>query len=343
MRKAVTVTTILLLAAAAQAQTPVKYELKQKYTPGDYVMTMTSDMDQTTQMEAGMSMAQKIQMVMVSQMSIGKPGPEGQKVEVAYKRIKQSVTGGPMSLEFDSAGPADEQNPMLAPMYNALLDTTISFTVGPDGEISNVSGMDKMWEKMAGAAPGGAAAAMMGSMKEQFGDKMLEQIAGPAKMFLPDKAVAKGESWTVEQDLPLPMIGQAKMQQECRLADVTETAKGKMAIIKFSGKMKSDEPAAPTTMGAVQMKFNSMDIQQSGTMKMDLKLGMVTDSDMDQTADMAMEMTPPEGQGMPMKMSISQKGKMKMEFRPGKYKPPTTKPTTRAATKPAKPAKDTDF
>jgi len=344
MRQAVTLITILLLAAVAGADKPVKYELKQKYSPGDYVMTVTNDTDQLTQTETGMSVAQKMQMVLVSDMKVAKPGPEGQKVELIYRRIKQSITNGRMVMHFDSAGPPDQQNPVLAPMYNAMLNSPISFTVGPDGEISNLSGMDKMWDKVTAAAPAGPTQAIMAVMKEQFGDKMIEQMIGGAQMFLPVKAVAKGESWTVEQDQPLPpMMGQAKMTSECKLADVIETGEGKTAVIKFAGKLATDKPGAPVTIEHGQMTFNSMDIRQSGTMKMDLETGMVTETDVDQATNSVIEVTPSKGQGIPRKVSISQKSKVKTELRPGKYAPPTTKPTIKATTKPAEPTKDTNF
>jgi hypothetical protein len=148
--------------------------------------------------------------------------------------------------------------------------------------------------------------------------------------------VGKGESWTADQEESMPMIGKVKMKHECKLNDVTHTAKGETAVVGFAGKVVSAEPAAATAMGPIEMTFEQTEIQQSGTMKMDLKLGMVTDTDMDQTASIVMQMTPTQGQGAPMQMNISQKGKMKTQLRPGKYVPPTTKPAPKATTKPAK-------
>ena len=334
MRKTATITIVLLLAGAAYGQATTKYKFKQNCTPGNYVITSTNEMDQLTQMGAGMTMAQKVGLMTVTEMKIGKPAQGGQKVRMAYKRIKQSVTGGPMSMEYDSAAPAEEQSSMLAPVVGAMLDSEVSFTVAPDGTVSKVSGMDKMWEKASQSQPG--AGAMLGSMKEQFGNRMIDQFSGEAKAILPAKAVGKGDLWLVEADQSVAGVGKMKMANDCKLADVKETAAGKVAVIEFVGTATSDEPPPARSIGPVQAKFEQVQVNRSGTVKVDMNSGMVTDADIVQASKIVMQMASPQGQGAPMKMTILQKGKTVTQLRQGKYIPPTTRPAGEATTKPAK-------
>jgi len=322
---------VVLSIAAGAAWAAEKIVLKTKYTPGTYVSTMSTHMDTVTQMAQGMSITQKVKMLIITEIAVQKPGPEGQKIEMTYKRIKQSITGGPISMSYDSEDPPDQQDSMLSGIYKGLLGTKLTMLLGPDGRVVEVRGFDEMWGKLAKESPG--AANIMAQMKKQFGQQTLEQTVSAADQYLPGKPVAKGESWVVAHKQEIPMMGLVDVTQNCKLTDIIKTPAGKIAVIDISSKIASDTPATMPAESTMPVSISKTDIRQSGTMKMNVKLGMMTQMKLDQKS--LIEMQGPGAAGdSPTRMTVTTRGTTEVTVQPGKYTPPD-RPVARPASRPA--------
>jgi len=316
---------VLALAAAGLAQE--KITLKQQYPPGTYVMTMKQDMANTTAM-GNNTMTSKMTMLMAMELTAEKPDANGQMLHMVYKRIVMNLSGGPMSTSFDSDKEDSAEDSPMASMYRALVGATIDVTMDPNGNVTAVTGTDQMWDKMAKGNP--AIAAMMGKMKEQFGEGLFKELFSQSRKMMPTNPVAVGETWTNNIKQELPVLGKVTLKQDCKLKDIQKTPAGKIAVIEFTGKMTKDE-AGPTTKeeGATPTPtLAKLDMALAGTMKLDVDTGLMTSAEMTQKGDMDMSMSSPQGEAM--KFSINQNIKTEMETVPGKYKPAAA-PTTKAA------------
>jgi len=331
MRRNTVIVAVLLVSAAGAFAAGEKITLKPKYLPDTYLTTMTTDMNIVTEMAPGQSIDQDMKMVMVMETTVDKPDAKGQMMHVTYKRVKQSVTSPFMIMLFDSEDPDGQSSPM-ASTWKAMLDKTLHVTLDPKGKVIEITGMEKMWDEMARGNP--AMAPMVNNMKKQFGDKMIKDMFGQAEKMMPKKPVARGETWIVDIDVPMPMMGQGtKLRQKCTLKAIEITPAGKVAVVGFVGKFSSDQAAtAPSSQPAdpLPMKFTKMDMDQSGTMRVHLDNTIRTDTTTKMTGDMAMSVHAPDraGQGQETQMKIKLRGAVKMTVVPGKYKKPTTRPAT---------------
>ena len=336
MRKAIpAVLVVALLASASPAAD--KIDLKQKFPAGTYVMTTEGDMKQDMNMGPAGTMRQNIKMLMALEMTAEKPAEDKTQVlHISYKRLKMSVTGGPMGLSFDSERPpvaGEETSPVSAMMWQILkplLGAKLDITIDGQGKAVKMSGMDKLWGEMAEANP--AAAPMMASMKKSFGDEtmkmMLWEMAGP----LPKQPVAVGEKWTTNKALVVPMLGNMTMEQECTLKEVRKTSAGRIAKIGFVGKFSKGKPKPGDNAATTPMTISKMAGQQTGTMRFNVDTGMVAEIVTDQK--MAMEMVPAGQEGAAPAMTMKQDGRTRMTLTEGKYKP------SAAGKAPAPPADD---
>lgn len=337
MRRTIWTVLVVAVVSSSAFAGEEKIMLKQKYPPGTYVMTMTTDMKQEVPMGPRGAMQQDIKMLMVMELVAEPPGDDkSQKLHMTYKRIKMSMTGM-AAMSYDSASTQEQPNPMFGSMFKGLIDAQIDVTLGPDGKVTDVAGMDKIWDAIVKANPG--AAPMLDQVKKQFGKDMFSQMFSGMDAMLPTGPIVRGHTWATQKKQNLPMIGAVDLKQTFKLKEIRKTPAGRVAIIDFTGKMTTDESKPIAENPAMPVKFGKIQIDQTGTMKLNAETGMMTDVTMNQ--NMHMEMVIPTGpEGQEMNMAIKQQGTVNMTVTPGKYKPPTPMPTTAPAAEPVSAEKE---
>ena len=72
------------------------------------------------------------------------------KVTITYDRFKQEIKAAGQTLSYDSAKPEDEQDPMMASMLSIFKKAKVEMTLDRDNNVTEVSGLDKLWDEMAG-------------------------------------------------------------------------------------------------------------------------------------------------------------------------------------------------
>ena len=332
----VIVIAVAVVSLAAGALAGEKITLKQRYQPGSYVWEMKTDMKMTMDMGQPQPMAQNMKMLMAAQMVVGPMTEKGQQFRVTYKRIRQEIKNPMMSMSYDSALPAAQQNPMLAGLLQAMLNKQIVVTLDAEGKTKNVVGMDKIWDAMGRGNP--AAAGAMQNMKSQFSDETMKQMFSQADQFLPNKPVAVGEKWQVASKQTIPMIGEASVTNDCVLKDVKKVKGAETAIIDFVGTFVAAEGQQIKPLPGASIKFEKMDMKTSGTMNLDVRTGMMTASTMKQKGNIKMAVN--VSQDQQMNMSIDLDGTTAITVTPGVYKPTTTKPADKTRTAAPKAAGD---
>ncbi len=327
MRKCAIISISVLLFTAGLCRAGEKVTLEQKFVPGTYVTTMTTDMRNATQMpNARGEIKQGIKMLMVMETTVEKPSDKGQTIRITYKRFRQSVTSGSMSISYDSAKATESQNPQMAKIYGAMLDHEIRFTMDSEGKIVDSKGLDEMWDKMGAGNP--AMALVVKNMKKQFGNTMLKQMISSSSRYMPDKPVAVGDTWETNTKQNVPVLGEIDFVQQCKLTDLPDTPAGKVAVIVFTGKMKSDKPTT-TDMGQGKMTFTSVDMTMTGKMNVNIANTTLTTTVMDMSSRIKMSVGGPEGRTMDM--AVDTKGTVKTTVRPGRYEPPATQPAAESS------------
>jgi hypothetical protein len=305
------VTTAVLLCLALPAFAQEKVSLQLKYVPGTYVTTTKMSSEQ--QITGPQQMNQTMTMTMVREMVVDKPTANGQQLHILYRRIQQSVKGGPMEMSYDSADKAekgDEKNPLA--VMGGLVNAPIDVTLDAGGKVAKVKGINEIWDKMAQDSP-----AVAGQLKKSMGEKMLTEEISQSARQLPSKPVAPGDSWEVSQKQDLPTGGTMDLKMTCTLKKIEEAGGHKVAVIEMTGgtaKPKPDDTEKKPD-GDAPAKTMTMDLQQTGTMKINVATGQTEESDIVQDTTMNMVVGD-------MKMNVKGKSKINTTVKEGKYQQP---------------------
>lgn len=329
----------LLLAATVVAAPPKTYTLAPKYIPGVYYMVMNMDMQQkqgarpAEEENKPARKAMNMEQVFVVKMVISQPDENGQKtMTITYERIGQTMKMGNVAMmRYDSL--ASQSNGMMAQMFAPLLKAKITAVLDKDHTITSVSGFEGIWDELIQSTP--SARPMLEKMKGSFNDENLRRMIETGQEQLPAKPVAVGESWTNEQELPMPMFGKINVKSNMKLLSVEEKDGRQIAKISISGAAKAGGEKAPAE-SPIPMKITEMDIQQKGTMFFDITAGQMSRTDMKQTISMAMSMANPQNpDAPPMAMNMEMDSDITMNMYMNEEPPEMTPPATTPASAPA--------
>jgi len=225
------------------APTGKKIELKLNLKKGDR-RKMTADMDMNMEMTApGQGQKMKMNMSMgfgmgFDVLDVDEKGVH--TIKATYDRIRMDMTGGPVSIQYDSEKPPALENPMTQ-VFGAMVGQSLTMKVTPEGKTLEVKGADELAERIAGKLPPlarGGAKQQAESMTQSF-DRMMA--------FLPKKPVDIGDTWSGNMDMTSDPNMPMKVDATYTLYD---RKKGK-AIVKVDGKMKSSEGLSGTVSGTM--------------------------------------------------------------------------------------------
>lgn len=132
-------------------------------------------------------------------------------VEQTYEsgRIEASEDGGP-KLVYDSAKDAeqDRSHRLILP-FAAFIGKTITFEVGPEGEVRRVTGASRILDgALAGISADVAAMVTIAMYRQALSDDGVRRQLESALRIVPDKPVRRGDSWevTVDQSTPVGVV-----------------------------------------------------------------------------------------------------------------------------------------
>ena len=205
---------------------------------------------------------------------------------------------------------------MLQPLSKARLVVTL----GADGKVEKVAGVDEIWAELAQQNP--SSAAMLTSMKERIRQGTIEQFFTRGRDLLPPTPVRVGQSWPVERSVQVPFAGQVTGKFQCQLAGLHDTAAGPMAAITFTGRLAESE-VTNTTVGQTAITIQDLDLKQIGRSEFNRTLGMFTDMAAQQDGQMTVITKAPDGQES--RMTVLQSMEVRTTIAPA---PPASQPTS---------------
>ncbi|MFG0285142.1 MAG: DUF6263 family protein [Phycisphaerales bacterium JB039] len=177
-------------------------------------------------------------------------------VEQTYQsgRIEASENNGP-KLVYDSSKDAeqDRAHRLIAP-FAAFIGKTITFEVGPEGEVRRVTGASRILDDALASVSGDLAAmATIAMYRQALSDEGLRRQLESALRIVPDKPVRRGESWTVTVDQPSP-VGVVRSETEYTLERLGRARDGAQPVsIEARGKLSKPggEGDGPAGIGAM--------------------------------------------------------------------------------------------
>lgn len=258
---------VLTLALACVATSQEKQQLRLQFTPGHVVhMLMTQESVMNTSVN-GQSMDTAITLQMWSETTIKDVKDGVASFEHKYSRIKMAGTmPGAAKIDYDSDVPGSK-----AGMFTGLgkvVGQVAKMRVDAMGKVLECVVPDEL--QRAGKTAG----------------MDMEQSLTQGFTALPQDAIAVGDTWKSNIEIPMDQMGDVKTEITNKLLGVTGT------LVSIDQKLKLD---TSTAKAPGNMK---LDVKKSeATMKLDLKSGMPAEA----TQHMEMAMG---GEGAPMTMSI---------------------------------------
>lgn len=190
-------------------------------------------------------------------------------MEQTIRRVVMEVGSpqGKVGVDTESKEAPEGPAAQLKTMFGALVGTPIKVKMTPRGEFSDVVIDPKMFETFKN---------MGGPMGNMFNEKALKEMTTQATLVLPEKALAKGDSWNSSKKLELP-IGIMVMDNTYTLESPSPAGAEKIGVkVKMEIQPKPDSP--------IEVKIASQDVV--GGYDFDNKAGVLASSNVQQKVQM---------------------------------------------------------
>ncbi|MCK5942379.1 MAG: hypothetical protein KAI24_10450 [Planctomycetes bacterium] len=257
---------VLASTAFAQDQEKPKHLLRYNFKAGTVVNQIVSqDMTMTMNMGAE-DMVTKMTMNMFQTTTLKSVEGDTAQLEQHITRVKAVMDNPMMSMDYDSAD--EDSDPGMLEGLADLVDQKTSMKLTDRGKLSDI----KMPEGM-----------------NEAGGVDIKQMMSQSVTQMPDEPVAIGDTWTVDQKMPLGQMGDAQTKVTYKLIAVTD----KQIVLEQKLDMDLSEMEMP---GGMEVK----DVKAGGK----IIINRLTGLPMSMTMDMKMDMTGQMNMKMNMQMSI---------------------------------------
>jgi hypothetical protein len=183
---------------------------------------------------------------------------EGDKVTIEQEIIgvAMDIDIGGSKINYDSTKEAGVNNP-LGDFFKALVGS--KFTVTLDKKkmaVTDVDGREEFLKKLVNANP-----QMKPLLETILSKDALKEMATPTFAVVPDKPVAKGDTWTKDTSLDMGPIGKYENKYKYTYDGVDETTK--LHKIKTDTTLTYKAPAESVGQGGLPFKIKSADLKSS--------------------------------------------------------------------------------
>jgi len=148
---------------------------------------------------------------------------ESGEATITVKYLAVVTKGNGPTGEYDYDSEKDKEPPAEGPaaMQAKMVGQSFTMKMTPTGKVTDVQGYDKVLEAMTKGS-GEEAAAVRAQLKQMFNNDtfkgMMQQMAPP----LPEEKVGKGDSWSNEFQVKMPMIGGMNFTLKSKLSDLQD-------------------------------------------------------------------------------------------------------------------------
>ena len=159
----------------------------------------------------------------------------GHEVEMDFLSARMGVKMGDKTmLEYDSTkkSAADKPDPV-AGIFGKIVGSKIRFYLDATNGIQRVEGIDEMMNRLStGASP-----AELAPLKSVFSEGYFKQLMS-ANRYMPTKAVQPGDTWPVQIEFPMGMMGTFVLNYDFNFKSWEMHGKRNCARLEFEGTIK---------------------------------------------------------------------------------------------------------
>lgn len=228
-----------LLAFQEEAQ-----ELRWKYAPGE---VLRYAMSQKVSTDAG-GVPVRQQLSTTVSLEVVEVDPAGAVTFRARYEAVAARASGVQEVDYDSERDREPPDDPAARMLSRLVGQSFTMGMGADGRVLAVRGYDKVADAMSQAVPGDEAvrARARQALGQMFSDEAfksrMQQMVPP----LPTGKVKKGDTWSNEFAIGLPLVGQVGYRTRSRFSGVKDglAALDQEIQVEFKGGDEPDHPLA---------------------------------------------------------------------------------------------------
>ncbi|NPA36213.1 MAG: hypothetical protein GXO47_05125 [Chlorobi bacterium] len=194
-------------------------------------------------------------------------------IEQSYKRITLNINSNGQTLSYDTDNEADNGSPLA--MVKNIIGPSVQYEVTPDGEISNISGLDEMLNKIGGS-----------QQQQMMSGVVSKESLLSFYNYLPKEKVKEGLSYSKKINMK-EMLG-TEVTVFYTVAKITD--KNITLNVNSDIKFNPDKPIENNGM-KVNMKGDG---KQTGKYIISANTGMPETMEIDQTINMTMSMKNPQ-------------------------------------------------
>ena len=280
----------LLAGAAAHAQAEITLRLNPELGAGYEVFTTMDTTTQQTMMGTESKTAQEVH-------SLQEMVFEQAEEEGAFD-VVTTITAYTVDMLEDGTGLMGGEDGDASPMEavaDAMVGHAFNMTMLATGQVTSVSGMDEMVDRLFEAmgtedVPEEMMGMLRDGMKAEFGDDAMKQMMSQAFLSFPKEPIEVGDSWSMTMSL----LGM-RLASEMTLGSV----EGGVATVASEIVIEPD-PERDPSFGAFSMSYERLEGAGTGSYRIDVASGMLIDADFTQDFEATMRVTIP---GMPAEMA----------------------------------------
>jgi Family of unknown function (DUF6263) len=263
-------------------------ELKLKWPQGErivQVMDMKQNMElsipgQPAPMKQDMTMGQEYGLTVLKETPDG-----GHEVEMEFLSARMGMTmGGKTMMDYDSAKKksGEKANP-LADIFGKIVGSKILFFLNATNAVERIEGVDELVNRLSSGGQGDALAPLKSMYSEGYFKQMMS-----ANRFMPPNAVQPGDTWPVQFEFPMGVMGVMVLDYTFTLQSWEKHGKRTCARLEFQGTMSTKpDPNAKSPA----MSISILDGNSSGVSWFDPELGITIDTKMNQDMKMVITMS----------------------------------------------------
>jgi hypothetical protein len=276
----------LFTLPVARAQTTM---LRWKWNPGDTLRyRMNQEMKQTITGIDDKEVSWTVQYIVRQDVkSVSDRGVA--TIEQTYESGTVSAVEQPGErVKYDSQNPKDADkigHRLIAP-YAAFIGKTITFDVGPEGEVPRLEGASAIVDSaLANMKSDPMMAMLLGQFRESLGDEAMRRQLELALRVVPARSCKTGDQWKVSLDQDMPLVGTLRNDVTYKLKRLSERKGAQLATIDASGKLsqvagggaEGEEGGMAAMLGGlIDIKLKSSNIE--GDVSFDVENGRIQES-----------------------------------------------------------------
>jgi len=207
------------------------------------------------------------------------------EMEILSAMVNLEMMGNQLTFDSENPAPAGSIDPMHTMLegLNVLIGEKLTLTYSPEGEVTEIKGLDSMYDKITNAIPPQAAPVAQGFIQE---DQFKQLASYP---FWPESSVKIGDDWKRKYTQVFGTSGAMEVDNTYTFTGQAERDGRQVNVLSYEGFIVADAAQNADMMG---MEMSMTDGKNSGEIFVDRTSGFIVHASANQ--EMIMNMQLPE-------------------------------------------------